>query len=284
MVTTLVLDYCTARHNGGHWSDGTLTTNRYRLLEFAATVTHLRPDQLTRRHAERWLQQPGLAASTHRGRLTTLRGFARWGEDRGRMRDITKGLEPPPVRQLPPRNLTAEQVAATLHACPDNRARLCVILAVQEGLRRSEIAALEWGDIDRDTIRVRGKGGRGSVTRVLPLSDQSRHAIDAYRAEVGAVAGPLVRHATRPHCGVSGQLVGRIITEAMSEAGVKQGPRDGVSAHALRHTMAEDLLVRGADIREVQHALGHQSMQSTQVYLRARPEGLRDVMAGRRYG
>lgn len=70
----------------------------------------------------------------------------------------------------------------------------------------------------------------------------------------------------------------------MLEAGVKQGPRDGVSAHALRHTMAEDLLVRGADIREVQHALGHQSMQSTQVYLRARPEGLRDVMSGRRYG
>lgn len=285
MVTTRAIQYVNFRHDLGHWSTESTRTHRYRLVNFADTVT-VDAERLTRRHAERWLSRPGLAPATRRALLGTLRGFSMWMVDRGYCpRDITAGITAPPIPRYAPRNLTGDEVAATLDAC-DTRGRVCVLLAVQEGLRRGEIAALEIGDVDLSgrTVAVKGKGGRGKVTRVLPLSDQTAFAIRRYMDEAGGRGGPLVRNERHPEVGVSPQTVTRIVDRAMKAAGVKHAAHDGRSAHALRHTMAEDLFKAGADVREVQHALGHATMQSTQVYLRARPDDLRPVMAGRSYG
>jgi integrase/recombinase XerD len=74
-----------------------------------------------------------------------------------------------------------------------------------------------------------------------------------------------------------------LVRKWIAAAGVKSLPGDGISAHALRHTCAQDMIDRGADIREVQHALGHRSVMSTEIYLRRAPVGLRQAMEGRRY-
>lgn len=70
----------------------------------------------------------------------------------------------------------------------------------------------------------------------------------------------------------------------MRDAGIKAGPRDGISGHALRRTCATDLLDGGAHIRQVQEVLGHASIQQTEKYLRrADAMELRPVMDGRTY-
>lgn len=55
----------------------------------------------------------------------------------------------------------------------------------------------------------------------------------------------------------------------MAAVGLKRRPRDGVSAHALRHTAVSDMLKGGAHLRDVQAALGHASLSTTQRYCRA---------------
>lgn len=287
MISDHVYRYVRERHARGEWSDRTAQSNRYRLLDFATTVDHLEPPQLNRRHVERWLERPGLSVGYRRHRLAALRGFSRWMADTKRCpRDITDGIKAPRQPTYAPRALNGPQVAAILAACPSRRERVAVLLGVQEGLRRGEMTACQVGDIDLvgRSIAVRGKGGRGRVTRLLPLSDQTWHEVDRYLSETGATAGPLLRSRIHPDRGILPEYLTGLISAVMAEAGVKHGPRDGRSAHALRHTMAEDLFSGGADVREVQHALGHESMQSTQVYLRARPDELRGVMAGRSYG
>lgn len=70
---------------------------------------------------------------------------------------------------------------------------------------------------------------------------------------------------------------------AMRDSGVKEYNGDGRSAHALRHTCAQDLVDGGADIRVVQRVLRHSSIRNTELYVRGEVKGLRPVMEGRRY-
>ena len=70
----------------------------------------------------------------------------------------------------------------------------------------------------------------------------------------------------------------------MSDAGIKHRRRDGVSAHALRHTAASDVLDECGDLRVVQAMIGHIHLATTAVYLRrADLAQMREAMAGRDY-
>jgi site-specific recombinase XerD len=74
------------------------------------------------------------------------------------------------------------------------------------------------------------------------------------------------------------------VQQWMVDAGLKRRPRDGVSAHSLRHTCASDVLDACHDLRVVQQMLGHQHLATTAIYLRrADLSQMRDAMAGRRY-
>lgn len=77
--------------------------------------------------------------------------------------------------------------------------------------------------------------------------------------------------------------VGDLVARWMVDAGVKRAPRDGRSGHALRHSCAHHIMDLGATTEQVQQALGHASIRTTEVYTRGRVEPLREVMAGRSY-
>lgn len=64
---------------------------------------------------------------------------------------------------------------------------------------------------------------------------------------------------------------------------MKQSAGDGRTGHALRHSCAHHMMDLGASTEQVQQALRHRSIRSTEVYTRGRVEPLRDVMAGRSY-
>jgi integrase/recombinase XerC len=197
---------------------------------------------------------------------------------------------PKEPRRLP-RGLTAAEVRRLLRVAPDARAVVIILLMVQEGLRRGEVAGLDLGDIDmaERTMLVRGKGGH---ERVLPISEETFTAIRRYLGEHPATAGPLVRRSLDQPKGVrwdarqglSPSYVSQMMTQWMREAGIKAKPYDGRSAHALRHTAASDMLRHGAHVRNVQAALGHASLVTTQRYLPLIVGDLRESMGGSRYG
>ena len=282
----LIVTYTTGRANRGEIAPGTARDHEWILTAFTREHAHIAPDRIRRHHVEAMLAVPGVAPATRRNRLSVFRGFARWLVTAGHATlDPTVGIASPRQPRHLPRALTPCQSAKVVAAAPDARTLLMVLLMLQEGLRRAEVAAIEAGDVDlhRGELDVRGKGGCGHVTRRLPISDETRRALDAYLAEVPPIAGPLIRSRRDPDQGVAPPTVGRIVAAVMTTAGVKQRPRDGRSAHALRHSCANDMLDGPADVHQVQAALGHRSLVATQIYLRGRVEPLRAPMGGRRY-
>jgi site-specific recombinase XerD len=152
-----------------------------------------------------------------------------------------------------------------------------VLFMVQEGMRCCEVARLEVGDINLrdDVVLVRGKGRR---ERVLPLSPQTKQAVRDYLAGWPASAGPLIRSYNHPRRGITAAYVSLLVTGWLRAAGID------ASAHALRHTAATDMLLCGAHVRDVQAALGHAQLSTTERYLPWLVNDLREAMGGRWYG
>jgi site-specific recombinase XerD len=233
---------------------------------------------------ESWLaKQSELAPATIRGRLSTVRTFFRWCIRRGHCRRNpaaeTRGPRQP---RAVPRALPHPSIAALLAACPDARGRLMVLLMVQQGLRCCEISRLSFGDVDRInmTLRIEGKGHH---ERILPLLEPVAEAIDCYLAEYPAHAGPLVRSYRKCARRLEPDSISKLVAGWCWDAGIKLAARDGVSAHAGRHTCATDMLRQGAHVRDVQQAMGHAHIATTEIYLPLVVHGLAAAMGGRTY-
>lgn len=274
----LVLVYVRERAAAGELCPVTVPHVRRTLLRFADQA-NVPVGHLERAHVEQFLAGH-IAASTRRQRFSTIRTFFAWLAGHGYIdQDPTTGMKPPRQPRPVPRAYSPAVVARLLEVAPDTRARLICLLEVQEGLRACEVARLELGDVDHTDrlILIRGKGER---ERILPLSDETWDALEGYLRDHPAHAGMLIRSYNDPSAGICAAYVVHLMGRWLRDAGVARG-----GGHGLRHTMATQLLRGGADVRDVQAALGHATLTSTQVYLPfSDARRLRTVMGGRRYG
>lgn len=278
VIGSVVLAYVADRAGRGELTGRTPESYRENLCLFAQAIGSSRPvGRVTRRHVEAFLARP-VSASTRRDRLSILRGFFSWCLDRGLCRaDPTAGIMRIRQPRRLPRALPAALAQRAAVASADLRTALCLSLGLQEGLRCCEMSNLELGDIDfvEATMVVRGKGGH---QRALPISEETMRALLAYLEDEPTAAGPVLRSRTHPHRGIAPDTIGGYLSAALCSAGVK------ATAHQLRHTCANDMLRRGANIREVQQALGHESLATTQIYLGlSSVADLRKAMGGRSY-
>jgi integrase/recombinase XerC len=203
--------------------------------------------------------------------VSALRTFFGWLEAEGfaKNRALLQVARPKVAHGIP-KPLTIEKAAAvvdhTRSAQVDwlaARDAAVLLLLYGSGLRISEALALsvrEAAGEGRDVIRVVGKGGRERLVPVLPLIRQAvaRYvALCPYRL---APDGPLFLGAK------GGQLSARVVQLAMARMRRALGLPATATPHALRHSFATHLLSAGADLRQIQELLGHQSLSSTQVY------------------
>jgi integrase/recombinase XerD len=247
-------------------------------------------DRLDRRAVLSWQHTVSAhAPASRRAYLSTVRTFCGWAIGEGYLtQDPTAGIARIKQPRLVPRALPQDAVTKLLEACEtDSRDLAIVWLQVGLGLRCAEVAALEmadWDPISRKLF-VRGKGGH---ERVLPATDAVCTALERYLDDVGRCAGPLIRARAGTSFGRDKHLAPQAIVwrvgRLMKKAGIKRAPRDGVSAHALRHTCASDALDKCGNVRTVQEILGHASLSSTQIYLRrANLDQMREALEGRSY-
>lgn len=288
-VMRLALRYVGQRRRRGEIADATARTYRDVLTAFAREVgDDFDVKRLTRRQIDRFMERPA-GQATRRTRFSVLRNFCQWLVIEGHLKkDPTVRLKLPKVPRTVPRGLTHDQVVALFAKCPDLRAQLLVSLMVQEGLRRKEVAGLEVGDVDLRERLLLVRHGKGEHQRVLPLSEETERLLVRYLHEFGAPNGPLIRSYRHPHRGMTPDRVGQIVSSVMLDAGVRQwgkrAQRPGQpSPHALRHTAATDMLRNGAHVRDVQAALGHSNLATTQRYLPWTVGDLRTAMGGRSY-
>lgn len=171
--------------------------------------------------------------------------------------------------------LLEEEIAALI-AAPDprkwigRRDHALLLLAVQTGLRNSEIRGLRRQDVEFGAgahVRCLGKGRK---TRCTPLRPDVAAVLKAWLVEqVGSPDNPAFpnSHGRVLSADAVQRLVARHIasaTQACPSLALKT-----VTPHTLRHTAAMDLLRRGVDLTVIALWLGHESTETTQIYLHA---------------
>ncbi len=171
--------------------------------------------------------------------------------------------------------LTSEESTALLNA-PDattwlgRRDQLLLQVAVQTGLRNSELINLRRKDVQLGSgahVRCLGKGRKARCT---PLRSDVATRLSQWLAEQPPDPTVPVFSTTKGNAMSSDafqRLVARHIKTAAKACPSLQRKR--VTPHTLRHTTAMDLLQRGVDITVIALWLGHESIQTTQIYLHA---------------
>ena len=130
------------------------------------------------------------------------------------------------------------------------------------GIRRSELVGLNITDVYEDRIRVIGKGNK---ERFVYFGTPCRKAIDAYLAERKEIVLTDNRalFGSRNGNRISVTAVHRLVDKALLKAGLDTTQ---FSAHKLRHTAATMMLSGGVDVKTVQEVLGHENLNTTQIY------------------
>ena len=142
------------------------------------------------------------------------------------------------------------------------RDRLLVKVARRTGMRRGELASLQKKDIHGGFLMVRG--GKGEKDRMIPLTPE----IASELADFTKNMKPDQRV-----FGLGGPSIGMKIKKFARRAGLED-----FHTHSLRHKYATDLLESGANIKSIQALLGHENLNTTQVYLAITEKSLYDAV------
>jgi site-specific recombinase XerD len=221
----------------------------------------------------------GNSPTTRNARLAAIKSFAHFMEYRvpSAIEQLRRLLAIPAKKtdQALVDYLSRQELQILLDA-PDpttrsgTRDRAMLHLCFAAGLRVSELIGLRLDDVQthpQASIHVRGKGRR---ERILPLWKETTTALRAWLAVRGespalelflnARQGPLSRS------GFEHILAKHVETAAASYPSIAS---KSISPHVLRHTCAMHTLEATRDVRKVALWLGHASVKSTEVYLRA---------------
>jgi len=181
-----------------------------------------------------------------------------------------------------PRHLTPEQVDTLIKTVrtetPSGRRNYAMVLLIARlGLRAPEVIAMQLDDIDwrGGEIIVRGKG---QFHDRIPLPSEVGEALADYvRLDRKASSRSLFVTERPPHGPFKdGQLINGILRDAFRRTGLKP-PAPYVGSHILRHSLATNLVRRGASLEEIGDMLRHRSRASTMIYARLDLDGLRSV-------
>lgn len=261
------------------------------LLQFAQKRLGVAPQKLTFEQVDAPLiaafledmqTSRGISVASRNLRLTAIRSFFRYAsfELPTHAAQIQRVLAIPNKRftRTQIRFLTRKEVDALLRA-PDlstrsgRRDHALMLLAVQTGLRLSEITGLCRHDVCLAMgahVRVVGKGRK---ERSTPLTKATAGVLRAWLREIetsdDAIVFPSARGTRLSADGVQYLLAKHVAQACQTCTSLGQ---KHVTAHVLRHTTAMDLLQAGVERSVIALWLGHESIETTQIYLDANLE------------
>lgn len=209
----------------------------------------------------------GISATARARKLSSIKSFYKYLTVRTKQleENPVAELEYPKLRKSLPKYLTLDQSAALLQAVSgqnEKRDYAILMLFLNCGIRRSELVGLNLTDVYEDRIRVVGKGNK---ERFVYFGSACRKAIDAYLEERKQIelSDNRALFGSRDKNRISVTAVHRLVKKALLQAGLDSTQ---FSAHKLRHTAATMMLSGGVDVKTVQEVLGHENLNTTQIY------------------
>ena len=235
------------------------TSDVFDFLSYLANDRPLNPDSTYTEY--------GIEPSARSRKLSAIKSFYKYLTVRTKQlqENPVADLEYPKLRKSLPKYLTLSQAASLLQAVSGQNAKrdyAILMLFLNCGIRRSELVGLNISDVYEDRIRVIGKGNK---ERFVYFGSACRKAIDTYMVERNkmTLSDNRALFGSRNGNRISVTAVHRLVDKALLKAGLDTTQ---FSAHKLRHTAATMMLSGGVDVKTVQEVLGHENLNTTQIY------------------
>ena len=216
--------------------------------------------------------------NTSRARkVATIRSFYKYLTNKAKLLEVNpvQDLDSPRLKKSLPKYLNLEESLELLDSVDGkNSSRDYCILALflNCGLRISELVGLNKTDVRGDQLRVLGKGNK---ERMLYLNDACQRALENWLTERDSLTlvdqnALFVTLQNRRR--ISTAAVHKLVKKHLAAAGLDSSQ---YSSHKLRHTAATLMLQNGVDVRTLQEVLGHDHLNTTQIYTHVDNEDLR---------
>lgn len=219
-----------------------------------------------------YLTDCGLKKSTINRKMTTIRNFYYFLNRKGYIRFSIKQLETPKKERRLPKYLTDDEVDRLLDACKDDILDFTMILFdLSTGLRVSELVNLRYDNISFNDRYVKVKGKR-EKSRIVPFSNECKIAIEKYILTKKLKKNSLV-FTNNKNLKISRQSFYQTIRKYAKRANINKifGP------HVLRHTYATRLLNNGIKLKQIQLLLGHNQIETTEIYTHLENKKIRSI-------
>ncbi|WP_286924379.1 MULTISPECIES: tyrosine recombinase XerC [Lysinibacillus] len=225
--------------------------------------------------------QRGNSASARARKVATLKSFFKYLKGKRRLIEENPAdeLETPKIGRKRPIYMNIEEARQFIdgiqsnHASPRNYCMMMFFLNL--GIRVSELCQLNKSSIQGRYLTVVGKGNK---ERTVYLNDSCMQALTDYEA-CGKTAykgeGEEPLFVSQKGTRFTRQTVAKIVKQINHQSGLQ---KERLTPHKLRHTSATMMYKAGADIRSLQHILGHSSVATTQIYTHIEDEQLQQVL------
>lgn len=175
---------------------------------------------------------------------------------------------PQKPRRMIKNTLSEAEVSRLIVACGDNiRQKAIVAILAFSGIRNKELCGLKVEDADFGTNEIRITSGKNKRDRIVNISGPCTRVLVEYLKQYPHDAeGFLFRNL---HNG--GPVNQSIVRKILKQVGKKAGIEKRVFPHLLRHSLAVNLLKRGAKLLLVKDQLGHAFVETTMIYVTSNP-------------
>jgi site-specific recombinase XerD len=210
----------------------------------------------------------GISAAARARKLSAIKSFYKYLTVRTKQLDENpvQDMEFPKVRKALPKYLTLEQsmtLLQSVHGRNEKRDYAILMVFLNCGVRISELVGLNLTDIYEDRLRVVGKGNK---ERIIYMGEACKAAIDDYvenERDDSKCDDKRPLFLSQQGRRISTAMVHSLVKKHLLEAGLDASQ---LSSHKLRHTAATLMLQNGVDVRTVQEVLGHEHLNTTQIY------------------
>ena len=219
----------------------------------------------------------GLNNTSRARKVATIRSFYKYLTNKAKLLETNpvQDLDSPRLKKSLPKYLNLEESMDLLDSVDgknSNRDYCILTLFLNCGLRISELVGLNTTDVRGDQLRVLGKGNK---ERMLYLNEACQRALTDWLDERSAMTlvdqnALFVTLQNRRR--ISTAAVHKLVKKHLSAAGLDSTQ---YSSHKLRHTAATLMLQNGVDVRTLQEVLGHDHLNTTQIYTHVDNDDLR---------
>lgn len=189
-------------------------------------------------------------------------------------RNVMASISSGKIEKNLPKYLEETQIDALLRGVSGRfwiRDLSIILFMVSAGLRVSEVAGLQLSSLRVGAVCVRGKGKK---ERQVYLSQRTLDALEEYLKVRPPVAEESL-FLSQQEKALSVRAMQKTVDKHFQTAGLQN-----LSCHTLRHTAATQLLKQGANLREIQEILGHESVSTTEIYTHVSNDALKKVAQG----